>query len=116
MSPGEGALVTWVLDSPEEPLEEDTVPEVPGWHHFTANEGFCLERALLEGQMEGLAMGTVSFIPTKDSEPLQGRSTQSTLCDCIIPRRMASITNAVRTFGAACISSRNFYSYHCSLL
>ena len=40
MSPEEGALVTWGPDSPEEPLETDTVPEVPGWPHFTANGRF----------------------------------------------------------------------------
>jgi len=40
MSPGEGALVTRGPDSPEEPLKEDTISEVPGWPHFTANGRF----------------------------------------------------------------------------
>ena len=64
-------------------------------------KGSAQRQPPLEGQMEGLAPGTVSLVPTTGSQPSQDRSTQSTLPHCILPGSTASLTTDVRIFGAA---------------
>jgi len=43
VSPVKAGYVTWGPDSPDQPLEEDTVPEVPGWPMFQ-EDGELLRR------------------------------------------------------------------------
>ena len=54
-SPESGESVTWGPDSPDEPLKEDTIAEVPGWPLFQEDGELLLGQSALEGQIRGVA-------------------------------------------------------------